>query len=183
MLFSGCRLPVAGCRLPQNNYLSQKKIRMGNDLIFRTGDFIFNKVRKYELVILAIVILAFGLWLYNIPHTLMITYILLSSVGCIYFFSAFGSPDDMELKGIDNFFLKAAGFASAVAVAGISYKIERWPSATLVLTVGIVAMLLSLFYIVYHRLRNPGKGTFSMAFIIRLIFISNLSGWLLFSLR
>jgi hypothetical protein len=156
---------------------------MGNDLIFRIGDFIYNKVRKYELVILAIVLLAFGLWLYSIPHSRMATYILLSSVGCIYFFSAFGSPDDKELNGINKFFLRAAGFASSVAVAGISYKIERWPSATPVLTAGSVVLLLSLFYIVYHRLNNPGRETFSMLFIVRLIFISSLSGWLLFSLR
>jgi hypothetical protein len=156
---------------------------MGNDLIFRIGDFFYNKVRKFELVILAIVFLAIGLWFYSIPHSRMITYILLSSVGCLYFFSAFGSPDDKELNGIDNFFLKAAGFASSVAVAGISYKIERWPSATPVLAVGIVAMLLSLFYIVYRRLNNPGKEVFSMHFVIRMIFISSLSGWLFFSLR
>jgi hypothetical protein len=153
---------------------------MGDNLIFRIGDFFYNKVRKYELVILAIVILAFGLWFYSIPNSRMVTYILLSSVGCIYFFSAFGSPEGKKLNGIDNFFLKAAGFASSVAVAGISYKIERWPSATPVLTVGIVAMLLTLFYIVYHRINNPGKEIFSMLFVIRMIFISSLSGWFLF---
>jgi len=39
---------------------------MRNDLIFRIGDFFYNKVRKYELVILAIVFLAIGLWFYSI---------------------------------------------------------------------------------------------------------------------
>jgi hypothetical protein len=153
---------------------------MGNDSIFRIGDFFYNKVRKYELVILAIVFLAIGLWFYSIPHSRMVTYILLSSAGCIYLFSAFGSPDDKKLNGLEKFFLKAAGFASAVAVFGISYKIERWPSATTVLMVGSVAMLLSLFYIVYQRLINPGKGVFSMIFIIRMIFIFSFAGWLFF---
>jgi hypothetical protein len=152
---------------------------MGNDSIFRIGDFFYNKVRKYELVILAMVFLAIGLWFYSIPHSRMVTYLLLSLVGFIYFFSAFGTPDDMELNSLEKFFLKAAGFASSVAVVGISYKIERWPVATTVLIVGSIAMLLSLFYIVYQRLNNPGKGVFSMLLIIRIIFLFCFSGWLL----
>jgi hypothetical protein len=156
---------------------------MGKNLVFKIGDFFYNKVRKNELVILAIVILAFGLWFYSIPHSRMVIYILLSLVACFYFFSAFGSPDDKKLNGIENFFLKAAAFASSAAVAGISYKIERFSSASSILTIGIVAMLLSLFYIVYHRLNNTGKEVFSMLFVIRMIFISSLSGWFLLFFR
>ena len=93
----------------------------------KIGKFIQLKVLKYELLILALIILVVCLVVFETPYSGLFLTLILMSVACIYFFSAFSIPEVAEFTAIDSFLHKLVALGSSVAIIGILFIVQKWP--------------------------------------------------------
>jgi hypothetical protein len=151
-----------------------------NESVSRIGKIIQTKVLKYELLIVLVIAGGTLLRIFNIPHTGMITTVVLMTASCIYFFSAFGIPDGSAVTAFDNFIIKLTGIASSVSIIGILYLIQKWPMANTMIIVGILALSIVLVYIVIKQVRTPESEIFNKMVIVRILVLVFISAGLLY---
>ncbi|MCJ7447210.1 MAG: hypothetical protein MUO72_05940 [Bacteroidales bacterium] len=144
------------------------------------GNTIQTRVLKYELLILIIMILALILKIFNVPYSGLINTVVLLTIGCIYFFSAFSVPENTVLSALDGFFYKIAGLGSSVAVIGILFYIQKWPMGDTMITVGLISIIVALGYILYQNIKSPESGRFNKLLIIKILVLVLISGGVLY---
>lgn len=111
-------------------------------------------MRKYEIIIGSLSILALGLNLLLIPSGGILTVLTLSILSIIYVFLGFALFNDIRLR---NIFKKesytsvsglrilgavGAGWALSATINGLMFKFQSWPGADSNLGVGLVGLLI-----------------------------------------
>lgn len=138
-----------------------------SDLNAKFIAFINDKVMKYENILIALILVVLVLNSFDHPFIKIFNTIILSSIAMIYIFSAYKDLSDSEFTQIDTFFHKLSGFASAVALIGFLFSLQKFPNSKNMLVVGGITLLVSFIYIL-------AKGTvqkFGIWFVIRLLTI------------
>lgn len=146
----------------------------------KIGNMIQLKVLKYELLILAFIVLAGGLAVLKVPCSGLFLTLVLLSAACIYFFSAFAIPEGVEFTAVDNFLHKLVALGSSVAIIGILFIIQKWPSGDTMITVGLLTLGMCLIALVYQRMKISETTKFNNLVLLRIVVLLLISGGLLY---
>lgn len=119
------------------------------------GNFIKNKVLKFEAIIVLIIAFDIMFKKMQIPGFGLINTLVLSTISLIYFFSAFQTIEDSSNKGIDMFVTKLLAWASSTCLIGILFHTQKWPGSPNMLIVGSVILIPTLIYIFIQLSKNP----------------------------
>lgn len=144
------------------------------------GDIMQYKVLKYELLIIGLVILVLCLAFLKVPYIGTISTLVLLSVACIYFLSAFAIIEGPDITAIDNFIHKLIALGSSFAVIGILFLSRKWPNAQTFSAVGILTLCMCLVALVYQRIKAPEVEKFSNLVLLRTIILLLITGGLLY---
>jgi high-affinity nickel permease len=146
----------------------------------KTGNIVQQKVLKYELLILTIIIVAVCLAVLKVPYSHLLLTLVLLSAGTVYFLSAFALEEGSELTAIDHFLHKLVSMGSAVSITGILFIIQKWPSSGTLTNVGLMTLGICLIAMVYQRIVKPEEEKFNKLVFIRIIVLLAISGALLY---
>jgi hypothetical protein len=146
----------------------------------KIGNFFQLKVLKFELHILALIIIVICLAVYKIPYSGLLLTLVLMSAACIYFFSAFAIPDVAEFTAIDSFLHKLVSLGSSVAIIGVLFIVQKWPSGDTMIYIGLLTLGMCLVVLVYQRVKNPEIDKFNKLVILRIIVLLLISGGFLY---
>ena len=151
-----------------------------NEFSIKIGNFVQTKILKYEYLVILFVILALALRLLKVTNSRLIITLVLSSIACIYFFSAFAINEEIEYSGFELFIKKLVGLASSVSLIGILFKIQKWPNSDIMLTVGLITSICGLTFIVIQKNKISETEKFSMTLVIRILILIFISAGLLY---
>ena len=146
----------------------------------KIGSFFQTKVLKYELFILALIMLVICFSALKIPHSGLLLTFTLMSAACIYFFSAFSLPEGSEFAAIDNFLHKLISLGSSVAIIGILFMIQKWPMGDTMVTIGLLTLGVCLVVLVYQKVKTPEIEKFNKLVLLRTLILLLISGGLLY---
>jgi hypothetical protein len=146
----------------------------------KLGNLFLHKVLKYELLLLFLIILAVCLTLMKTPYSGLFLTMVLLSIACIYFFSAFGIPEVDEFTAIDSFLHKLVSLGSSVAIIGILFIIQKWPNAETMIYVGILTLGMCFIVLVYQRIKNPEIEKFNKLVFLRILVLILIAGGFLY---
>lgn len=111
-------------------------------------------MKKAEIIIGTISIIALGLNLLLVPGSGILTVLSLSSLTMIYFYLSFALFNDIRLrkifkkesyKGISTLRIVGAigaGLALSITIVGLMFKFQSWPGASFNLGIGLVGLLI-----------------------------------------
>lgn len=137
----------------------------------KLGNYFQQKILKYEIHILILIVFIIGLRLLNlIPIGLILTLALLS-VATIYFFSAFAAPLEDQTSALDIFIHKLLSLGSSVAIIGILFMSQKWPLGDTMITIGFMTLGICLIWLLYQKLNHPYPGKVNQIVLIRLIIL------------
>jgi hypothetical protein len=105
------------------------------------------------------------------------------SAACIYFFSAFAIPEVAEFTAIDNFLHKLISYGSSVALIGILFIVQKWPSGDTMINIGLLTLGMCLVTLVYQRIKNPEIDKFNKLVILRIVVLLLISGGFLYFVK
>jgi hypothetical protein len=146
----------------------------------KIGSFFQTKVLKYELFILAIIMLVICFSALKIPHAGLLLTLTLMSISCIYFFSAFSVLEGTENTAIDHFLHKLISLGSSVAIIGILFMMQKWPMGDTMITIGLLTLGMCLVVLVYLKIKTPEIEKFNKLVLLRVLFLLIISGGLLY---
>ena len=151
-----------------------------NEFANKIGNKIQSKLLNYEILILIIVIAALCFRIFKVPNTGTIVTLVLMSISCLYFFSAFGTSAKVDITAFDNFIMKLLGLASSISIVGILFLIQGWPSSQTMVTVGLMSLVTCLFYIVYQKMTISETEIYNKLVLVRIITLALISLGLLY---
>jgi hypothetical protein len=139
-----------------------------NKEVIDLGNKIKARLPQYERFLLAVIAICL---LINYLHVLfsgVINSLLLSSMGVIYFFSAFSTQWEAEVTAFDIFIYKLSGFGSSVLVIGILFTMQHWPGNRNMLIMGLLTLVITLIYMLLQNKRRSAAKPFDQWLIIRM---------------
>jgi len=139
-----------------------------NKEIIDLGNKIKTKLIQYERYIIAVIAICLVIKYLHIPLSGVICTLLLSTIGVMYFFSAFSNQYESEVTAFDIFIYKISGFASAVLIIGILFSIQHWPGFRNMLIMGLFTLLISLIYMIFQNGKRSESKPFDQWLIIRI---------------
>lgn len=151
-----------------------------NEQFVKVGELVQSNILKHELIILLAIIFLIAAKLFMVTFPEEILFLILSLIAVIYFFSAFAIPGGKTITGMDLFFHKFIGIASAITTMGILFTILKIPGYDLMILVGVGTLIIDLIYVIIKRTKNPETEIFSKMIIIRILVLALVSGGLLF---
>jgi len=109
-------------------------------------------MKKVELILASIALLAFGLKLLSVTGGSILTVLSLSALAIIYFVLTFAIADNIKVAYIFNKssyaqskFIRILGaiflgFGLSITLIGILFKVQHWPGANENLNVGLISI-------------------------------------------
>jgi hypothetical protein len=135
----------------------------------KIGNYFQQKILKYEIIILLLIVLLVGFKLFHLIQLGPILTLVLTSVAVVYFFSAFATPNENETSAFDIFIKKLISLGSSVALIGILFIAQNWPMGDTMITVGLLTLGMCLIYYIYQKLNSQDTAKYDQIIIIRLI--------------
>lgn len=146
------------------------------------GNWIKNKILKYELVLLLLIAACLMMKNGHIPFSGYISVISFSIIASIYIFSTFASHEESDITASDLFIYKIAAFGSSTALIGILFTILHWPNSFQMIITGLPTLSISLIYIMYQKSKRPEMNLFNSWLIIRFVALLLIAAGYLFVL-
>ena len=153
---------------------------MGDELLGKIGTFIVRRLARYEIILIAIVLLPVAAWYYKVPGFEVISYAILTLTGVIYFFSAFGDVSDLSNSGFDIVVYKSVAIATSIVLEGILYRIKQYPLAGNFIIISGGALALGLILILYRLINDPDNKIFHKFLVVRIIVFCIIAAMMLF---
>jgi hypothetical protein len=132
------------------------------------GNKIKSRLVQYERFIIAVIAICVAIKYLHVPLSGLISTLLLSTIGVMYFFSAFSTQYESEVTAFDIVIYKLSGFASSVLVVGILFTIQHWPGDRNMLIMGLFTLLISLIYMILQNRKRSASKPFDQWLIIRI---------------
>ncbi len=142
---------------------------MSNNEINIAGNVIRDKIFKYELYIIAIILIVLFLKFTKIPFSGTINLLVLSVVAIIYFISAFQVNGEKSVTPRDQFFIKLCGISSSVTIIGILFASQKYPGDSNMLFIGVFTLTMTLVYIITQKNKQADFNIFNKSLIYRII--------------
>jgi hypothetical protein len=146
----------------------------------KVGNFFQASILKYELFILALIVLVICISALKVPHSGLLLTLVLMSTACIYFFTAFSMPEGAEFTAIDNFLHKLISLGSSVAIIGILFMIQKWPMGDTMITIGLLTLGMCLIVLIYQKIKGPKIEKFNRLVLLRILILLIISGGLFY---
>lgn len=133
------------------------------------GNVIRDKVLKYEVHIIAIILLVLVIKYTKIPFSGTINLLVLSVIAIIYFFSAFQENKEVNVTPTDQFFIKLCGISSSITIIGILFASQKYPGDGNMLFIGAFTLILTLGYIIIQKNKRVEFNIFGKFLLYRII--------------
>jgi hypothetical protein len=159
-------------------------------------------MKKAELILVLLTILAIILDLFQVPAAAPLTVVLLSSLATLYMYLGFALFNDIRLR---NIFRKesykavrkerilgaiGAGFVLSLTIIGLLFKIQIWPGGKFNLIVGLTGLLIVSVVALSKYAKN--RSPYYQRILLRVALFGSLglamllipeSGWINFKYR
>jgi hypothetical protein len=139
-----------------------------NKEVIDLGNKIKARLPQYERFLLAVIAICLLINYLHVPFSGVIGTLLLSSMGVIYFFSAFSTLWETEVTAFDIFIYKLSGFGSSVLVIGILFTMQQWTGSRNMLIIGILTLVIALIYTLLQNKKRSAAKPFDQWLIIRM---------------
>lgn len=139
-----------------------------NKEIIDLGNKIKARLPQYEKFLLAGIAICLLINYLHVPFSGVINSLLLSSMGVIYFFSAFSTLWESEVTAFDIFIYKLSGFGSSVLVIGILFIMQQWTGNRNMLIIGVFTLAIALIYMLLQNKKRSAAKPFDQWLIIRM---------------
>ncbi|MFN8241419.1 MAG: hypothetical protein U0X39_11820 [Bacteroidales bacterium] len=140
----------------------------------KIGNLIRNKILRYELAILLVLVVATVLALFGAKSGILLT-LFFTSLSALYFFSAFAVPLEEETSAFDLVILKIFALGSSIVTTGILFFIQSWPYSVIMLEIGSAAVFICLIPVIWKRFTNPLNKVYPGMFLIRALVLLSLA--------
>lgn len=141
-----------------------------NEMQAALGNKMQELLKNEQLFLLA----AIGLFLlkyFHVPYAGILCTLGYSSLAVVYFFSAYTNMYEKDTSGLDIFLSKLTAFASATALVGILFALQRWPGSRIMVTLGASTLVLVLLSVLYQKSRRPEAKPFGNILFIRIFLL------------
>lgn len=140
-------------------------------LYVKIGNYIAQRIDKYEVILAAIFLLAvISKIAFKVNVSVIIT-LDLSALSTAYYFSAFAVIDDTRVGALESFIAKLAFWSCSVVLIGILFTLNRWTGSATAIRMGGFSLLVSLILMLFSNYKKPDLKFFSFRWLLRVAVI------------
>jgi hypothetical protein len=141
------------------------------NLYVKIGNYIVQRLDKYELILAVIFLLAMILKIVFHANVSVIIMLDLTALSIAYFFSAFAVIDETRVGAIESFVVKLAFWSCSVVLMGILFTLNHWTGSATAIRVGGFSLLISLVVMLFSNYKKPDLKFFSFRWLLRVAVI------------
>ncbi len=141
------------------------------NLYVKIGNYIAQRLDKYEVILAAIFLLAI---ISKIAFKFNVSVIItldLSALSTAYFFSAFAVIDETRAGALESFVVKLAFWSCSVVLMGILFTLNRWTGSAEAIRLGGFSLFVSLVFMQFSNYKKPDLKFFSFRWLLRVTVI------------